>query len=119
MSLRTASIDTVVSSSTRRCSMDTYQRIYLPLPLRSCLSSPSPSGKRSLAAVYHSPQRWLSYTHEGLWLKIPKERSEFIPVCVKHGFDFHHAEKGGVMLTRWLPVVRSGSRTSLPHPCTE
>lgn len=28
-----------------------------------------------------------------------------IPICVKHGFEFHHAHGATVMMTRWLPKV--------------
>ena len=30
----------------------------------------------------------------GIWFKIPKEKSNLIPVLVEQGFDFHHALPG-------------------------
>jgi ADP-ribose pyrophosphatase YjhB (NUDIX family) len=35
-------------------------------------------------------------------LKVPIEKSEYIPIAVKAGFAFHHAEARYVMLTTWL-----------------
>ncbi|XVE57597.1 hypothetical protein DITRI_Ditri04bG0103000 [Diplodiscus trichospermus] len=40
---------------------------------------------------------------KGIWLKLPVEKSHLVPVAVKEGFEYHHAERGYVMLTYWLP----------------
>ncbi|GAV85047.1 NUDIX domain-containing protein, partial [Cephalotus follicularis] len=40
---------------------------------------------------------------KGIWLKVPLELSELVPVAVKAGFQYHHAEQGYVMLTYWIP----------------
>ncbi|KAF8412446.1 hypothetical protein HHK36_000410 [Tetracentron sinense] len=40
---------------------------------------------------------------KGVWLKLPLERSELVPIAVKEGFEYHHAERGYLMLTYWIP----------------
>ncbi|KAL9326743.1 hypothetical protein ACSQ67_007388 [Phaseolus vulgaris] len=40
---------------------------------------------------------------KGIWLKLPLEQSDLVPVAVKEGFQYHHAEPGYVMLTYWIP----------------
>lgn len=45
---------------------------------------------------------WKKANNKGIWLKIPIEKSSFIPVAVKLNFEFHHAEKDYCMLTIWL-----------------
>eukprot|EP01116_Phalansterium_solitarium_P004124 TRINITY_DN15012_c0_g1_i1.p1 TRINITY_DN15012_c0_g1~~TRINITY_DN15012_c0_g1_i1.p1 ORF type:complete len:264 (+),score=50.82 TRINITY_DN15012_c0_g1_i1:110-901(+) len=47
---------------------------------------------------------WTSAGNRGVWLRLPIEKAAFVPVAVKHGFAFHHAEPTYVMMTRWLPV---------------
>ncbi|KAL0489119.1 nudix hydrolase [Acrasis kona] len=42
---------------------------------------------------------------KGLWLKIPIEQSELVPIATKLGFEYHHAERNYVMMTSWLPDV--------------
>ncbi|TKW40687.1 hypothetical protein SEVIR_1G262100v4 [Setaria viridis] len=55
---------------------------------------------RSLAA---SLSYWKSAGKKGVWLKLPLDRSEFIPLAVKEGFRYHHAEQSYLMLTYWIP----------------
>ncbi|CAL5020536.1 unnamed protein product [Urochloa decumbens] len=55
---------------------------------------------RSLAA---SLSYWKSAGKKGVWLKLPLDRSEFIPLAVKEGFSYHHAEESYLMLTYWIP----------------
>lgn len=45
---------------------------------------------------------WRENHRRGVWLKIPIEKSEYIPLAVKQGFVFHHAEKEYAMLNAWL-----------------
>ncbi|CAN6238847.1 unnamed protein product [Urochloa humidicola] len=63
---------------------------------------PSDTGgfARSLAA---SLSYWKSAGKKGVWLKLPLDRSEFIPLAVKEGFRYHHAEESYLMLTYWIP----------------
>uniref|UniRef100_A0ACD5UE67 Uncharacterized protein n=1 Tax=Avena sativa TaxID=4498 RepID=A0ACD5UE67_AVESA len=55
---------------------------------------------RSLAA---SLSYWKSVGKKGVWLKLPVDRSEFVPIAVKEGFKYHHAEEAYLMLTYWIP----------------
>ncbi|TVU28978.1 hypothetical protein EJB05_20519, partial [Eragrostis curvula] len=55
---------------------------------------------RSLAA---SLSYWKSAGKKGVWLKLPLDRSEYIPIAVKEGFRYHHAEDSYLMLTYWMP----------------
>ncbi|XP_050230391.1 nudix hydrolase 8-like [Mercurialis annua] len=55
------------------------------------------------SSLHFSVSRWKLMGKKGIWLKLPLERSELVPVAVKEGFGYHHAEPGYVMLTYWLP----------------
>ncbi|KAL6634860.1 hypothetical protein ACP70R_027531 [Stipagrostis hirtigluma subsp. patula] len=55
---------------------------------------------RSLAV---SLSYWKSVGKKGVWLKLPLDRSEFVPLAVKEGFRYHHAEESYMMLTYWIP----------------
>lgn len=50
-----------------------------------------------------SISHWKSKGKKGIWLKLPVEKSDLVPVAIKEGFEYHHAERGYVMLTYWLP----------------
>ncbi|UJR14586.1 hypothetical protein I4U23_001581 [Adineta vaga] len=45
---------------------------------------------------------WRQAKRRGIWLSIPHDRTELIPVAQKLGFVLHHAKKDYVMLTHWL-----------------
>jgi len=47
---------------------------------------------------------WQQEKRRGIWLMIPAEKVELVPVAVKNSFVFHHAEPEYVLLTRWLPL---------------
>ena len=49
----------------------------------------------------------------GVWLKVPSAQAELIPVAKRRGFDFHHAEREYLMMTKWLPA-EEGIESSLP-----
>lgn len=38
-------------------------------------------------------QVWSEQGKRGVWLKVPRELSQLIPVAVEPGFTFHHAEQ--------------------------
>ncbi|KAG9151159.1 hypothetical protein Leryth_002730 [Lithospermum erythrorhizon] len=46
---------------------------------------------------------WKIKGKKGVWLKIPLQKSELVPVAVQEGFQYHHAEKTYVMMIYWLP----------------
>ena len=45
---------------------------------------------------------WRTAKRRGIWLSIPHNRTELIPVAQKLGFVLHHAKADCVMLTHWL-----------------
>eukprot|EP00878_Enallax_costatus_P032166 GHUV01035277.1.p1 GENE.GHUV01035277.1~~GHUV01035277.1.p1 ORF type:complete len:254 (+),score=37.71 GHUV01035277.1:51-812(+) len=55
------------------------------------------------AALQQSLKAWSEQGKRGVWLKIPRELSQLIPIAVEPGFTFHHAEQDHVMMTKWLP----------------
>lgn len=55
------------------------------------------------SSLHFSLSHWQKMGKKGIWLKLPLERSELVPIAVKEGFQYHHAEPGYVMLTYWLP----------------
>lgn len=50
-----------------------------------------------------SLSHWKNMGKKGIWLKLPLEQSDLVPIAVKEGFQYHHAEPGYVMLTYWIP----------------
>mgnify|MGYP000539548657 CR=1 FL=1 len=49
-----------------------------------------------------------AYKAEGLravWLKLSKDKAHLAGVATQGGFDFHHAKKEYVMLTKWLDTT--------------
>ncbi|XP_010518710.1 PREDICTED: nudix hydrolase 8 [Tarenaya hassleriana] len=63
-----------------------------------------PSDPSTFVSVLRSSlSHWRRKERKGVWLKLPVERSELVPVAIKEGFEYHHAEKGYVMLTHWIP----------------
>ncbi|KAM1037230.1 hypothetical protein ACFX13_032803 [Malus domestica] len=63
-----------------------------------------PENPNAFACILHSSlSRWKMEGKKGIWLKLPVEKAELVPVAVKEGFQYHHAERGYVMLTYWIP----------------
>eukprot|EP00357_Protocruzia_adherens_P003773 CAMPEP_0115012986 /NCGR_PEP_ID=MMETSP0216-20121206/25102_1 /TAXON_ID=223996 /ORGANISM="Protocruzia adherens, Strain Boccale" /LENGTH=295 /DNA_ID=CAMNT_0002382225 /DNA_START=46 /DNA_END=933 /DNA_ORIENTATION=- len=54
----------------------------------------------------YSLNKWEENSCRGVWLEIPQEKAQFIPLAVQRGFDFHHAKPGYVQMTKWLPKDR-------------
>jgi len=86
-----------------------------------CLAN-SGSHKHAILAKGHlvtsyifCPQDWQTSGKKGIWITVPAEKSQLIPVAVQHGFTFHHAEKGYVMLTRWLPTTEDTLPPNASH----
>ncbi|GAB1604489.1 nucleoside diphosphate-linked moiety X motif 6-like isoform X1 [Argonauta hians] len=50
----------------------------------------------------HSLKCWRDLIYRAAWIKVYSQHASIIPVCVKYGFDFHHAKPGYVMLNKWL-----------------
>ena len=63
------------------------------------------------AQLSASLEAWRANGTRGVWLKLPIEQAQLVSVAASHGFIYHHAEAGYVMMTRWLPDCPS----PLPH----
>ncbi|KAK4729057.1 hypothetical protein R3W88_022045 [Solanum pinnatisectum] len=50
-----------------------------------------------------SLSHWKVKGKKGVWLKLPLEKCDLVPFAVKEGFQYHHAERGYVMMTYWIP----------------
>uniref|UniRef100_A0AC34QA83 Nudix hydrolase domain-containing protein n=1 Tax=Panagrolaimus sp. JU765 TaxID=591449 RepID=A0AC34QA83_9BILA len=57
---------------------------------------------------------WIHKNVHGVWFKVLSEDSFWVPILVEHGFDFHHAQSGYVMMTKWLPTNKSPSLPMYP-----
>ncbi|XP_075517865.1 nudix hydrolase 8-like [Primulina tabacum] len=62
-------------------------------------SNPDVFARALRLSVHH----WKIKGKKGVWLKLPLEKSDLVPVAVKEGFMYHHAERSFVMLTFWIP----------------
>ncbi|XP_028112384.1 nudix hydrolase 8-like [Camellia sinensis] len=62
-----------------------------------------PHPKVFASRLHLSLSHWKTKGKKGVWLKLPLERSELVPLAVDEGFKYHHAERGYVMLTYWIP----------------
>ncbi|KAM6588350.1 nudix hydrolase 8 [Cannabis sativa] len=75
-----------------------------------------PSNPNAFAYVLRSSlSHWTMKGKKGVWLKLPVEQSEFVPIAVKEGFEYHHAERGYVMLTYWIPEGPSMLPSNASH----
>ena len=54
-------------------------------------------------------EEWKLERRKGIWVTISKEMSSVVPylTSTEMGFDFQFAEKGNLVLTRWLPECES------------
>jgi hypothetical protein len=66
---------------------------------RKLLAKTSPLFERQLE---QSLVAWRQAKRRGIWLSIPHDRTELIPIAQKFGFVLHHAKPDYVMLTHWL-----------------
>ncbi|KAJ8638615.1 hypothetical protein MRB53_012882 [Persea americana] len=65
-----------------------------------CLPS---STNAFVANLRTSLSYWKLKGKKGVWLKILLEQAHLVPMAIKEGFNYHHAEPGYVMLTYWIP----------------
>ncbi|XP_077235339.1 nudix hydrolase 8-like isoform X2 [Tasmannia lanceolata] len=89
------------SSSSEVYVLDTYEDEY-----EGVMVNPErlPYDANDFASILQaSLSHWKLQGKKGVWLKLPVERSELVPIAVKVGFQYHHAEQGYVMLTYWIP----------------
>ena len=60
-------------------------------------------------------EHWKKLEIRGIWFKILLGHSEWVPICAQNGFEFHHAKKDYVMMTKWID---SGYNTLPLYPFT-
>ncbi|KXZ50193.1 hypothetical protein GPECTOR_17g830 [Gonium pectorale] len=90
--------DAAASSALLEASDDNYDgKIVSSASLPADPASFAARLRRSLAA-------WGDAGARGVWLKLGLAQSGLIPVAAEQGFEFHHAERDYVMMTRWLPT---------------
>uniref|UniRef100_A0A1I8AR29 Nudix hydrolase domain-containing protein n=1 Tax=Steinernema glaseri TaxID=37863 RepID=A0A1I8AR29_9BILA len=58
-------------------------------------------------ALVASLDHWKTEGVRGVWFCVANKSCFWVPILVKAGFDFHHAQPGYVMLTRWLPSTKN------------
>ncbi|PIA28692.1 hypothetical protein AQUCO_06700014v1 [Aquilegia coerulea] len=75
-----------------------------------------PSNPNTFASrLQSSLASWISKGKKGIWLKLPVERSELVPIAVKEGFQYHHAEREYIMMTYWIPQEPSMLPANATH----
>ncbi|OVA16219.1 NUDIX hydrolase domain [Macleaya cordata] len=63
-----------------------------------------PSSANAFASILRaSLSNWKLKGKKGVWLKILQEQADLVPIAIKEGFNYHHAEPGYIMLTYWIP----------------
>ncbi|KAF9602094.1 hypothetical protein IFM89_024861 [Coptis chinensis] len=63
-----------------------------------------PSSANAFASLLQASLfEWRLKGKKGVWLRILTEQADLVPIAIKEGFSYHHAEPGYVMLTYWIP----------------
>lgn len=52
--------------------------------------------------LWHSLRVWKQQRRKGVWLKLPLHAADLVPVAVRAGFVYHHAEPECLILSAWL-----------------
>lgn len=68
-----------------------------------------------LQRLRHSLSHWKSQGKKGIWLKLMTKDVDFVPLAIKEGFVYHHAEKDYAMLTFWIPKTHSTLPANASH----
>ncbi|KAK0410492.1 hypothetical protein QR680_005156 [Steinernema hermaphroditum] len=58
-------------------------------------------------ALEESLAKWKSDGVRGVWFHVSNSSCFWIQLLLNAGFDFHHAQPGYAMLTKWLPDTKS------------
>ncbi|KAJ4954157.1 hypothetical protein NE237_030989 [Protea cynaroides] len=74
-----------------------------------------PSANAFASMLCASLSHWKIKGKKGVWLKILDEQVDLVPIAIKEGFSYHHAEPGYVMLTFWIPDTPSMLPASPSH----
>ncbi|XP_058074104.1 nudix hydrolase 8-like isoform X2 [Magnolia sinica] len=81
--------------------LDAYEDEYNGMIIDpECLPS---SANAFVSVLRASIADWKQKGKKGIWLKILVEQADLVPIAIKEGFSYHHAEPGYVMLTYWIP----------------
>ncbi|KAG7176386.1 nudix hydrolase 8-like isoform X2 [Homarus americanus] len=68
-------------------------------------SEEEPASPQEFEAVLQaSMSHWMEENIRGVWFKVDLEHADWVPVLVKHGFIYHHAQPQFVMMVKWLSV---------------
>eukprot|EP00913_Durusdinium_trenchii_P007523 g7070.t1 len=60
-----------------------------------------------------SLDEWMKRGKQGVWLRLDISAAALVPIAISEfGFEYHHAERDYVMMTKWLP---SNCPNTLPH----
>ncbi|MCL7051254.1 hypothetical protein MKW94_003358 [Papaver nudicaule] len=63
-----------------------------------------PSNASAFASILRTSLfNWKLKGKKGVWLKILQEQADLVPIAIMEGFDYHHADRGYIMLTYWIP----------------
>ncbi|KAG4987619.1 hypothetical protein JHK85_030602 [Glycine max] len=81
--------------------LDAFDDVYEGVVIDSDRLPDNPS--TFAANLRFSLSHWKKMGKKGIWLRLPSEQSDFVPIAIKEGFRYHHAEPGYVMLTYWIP----------------
>ncbi|KAG7536091.1 NUDIX hydrolase domain [Arabidopsis suecica] len=92
---------TLISSVKERLLLDAYDDEYGGVIVDHGKLPSNPFAFASMLRA--SLSDWRRKGKKGVWLKLPVEQSELVPIAIKEGFEYHHAEKRYVMLTYWIP----------------
>lgn len=77
-----------------------------------------------------SLDNWKREGKKGIWIQVPTEYAKLIAPCTTLGFDFQHARKGQMVVTKWLledqesrlplgPTHQVGVGAVVVHPLTK
>jgi 8-oxo-dGTP pyrophosphatase MutT (NUDIX family) len=91
----------IMSDAVLAHSLDTYGGANVDAALLP--QSPAEFDSRLQLSIH----AWGQQGVKGVWLKLPIHLSEFVPVAVKHGFEYHSASRHCAVLCRWLPPSTS------------
>jgi len=68
----------------------------------------------AVEVLKRSIEKWTAENVHGVWFKVLNKDAFWVPILVENGFDFHHAQPGYVMLTKWLPTNKPATLPRYP-----
>lgn len=61
-----------------------------------------PSAESFASSLAASLTGWKAAGKRGIWIAVPKSRTELMPVAIDQGFDLHHTEPDRIVLNSWI-----------------